>query len=91
MIKVMGYGITASDACYLVGKVTKSRDKTTGEEKETISNPAYATNFKGALEIVRKKLLLECVRNQDGELVEAIESVKATENQFYSLLEKIKF
>ena len=91
MIKVMGYGVTASDACYLVGKVTKSRDKTTGEEKETISNPAYATNFKGALEIVRRKILLEKVRDLDCDLDKAIEAVKATENQFYSLLEKIKF
>ena len=91
MIKVMGYGIAASDSCYLVGKVTKSKDKTTGEEKETISNPAYATNFKGALEIVRRKILLEKVRDLDCDLDKAIEAVKATENQFNSLLEKIKF
>lgn len=91
MIHIMNYGIAANDSCFTVGKVTKVVDKKTGEETETISNPAYSTTFRGAVEIIRRKLLLETVRSQDGELAEAIEAVKATEHKFYSLLEKIKF
>lgn len=91
MIHIMDYGISASDNCFLVGSVIMRKDKVTGEERETISNPAYATSLKGAFEIIRKKILLEAVRNLDCDLESAVKVIQQKEDEFQVLLNKIKW
>lgn len=91
MIRVMDYGIEAGDNCFQVGKITTSTDKKTGERRDTLSSPAYVTTIRGAFEIIRKKLLLQQVKTLDCGLDEAVHVLKQTEEQFYQLLEKIKW
>ena len=91
MIRIMDYGISANDTCFTVGKVKTSTNKNTGETSEVISSPAYTTTIKGAFEIIRKKLLQETVQSLDCDLAEAIKVIKEKEEEFYSLLSKIKW
>lgn len=90
MIRIGDYGIDVSDKCYTVGKVSKITDKKTGEEKEYLINPSYATSFAFALKCVRKAMHREAIGNTDGDLNAAIEAIQKADAMFESLLKKIK-
>lgn len=91
MIHIMNYGIAANDSCFTVGKVTKVVDKKTGEEKETISNAAYCSTIRSAFEIVRRHIIREAVKECDCNLEEAVKIISEKEQEFYTLLNKIRW
>lgn len=90
MIHIGDYGIDVSDKCYTVGKVSKITDKKTGEEKEYLINPSYATSFAFALKCVRKAMHREAIKNTDGDLNAAIEAIKRCDERFERMISKIK-
>ena len=94
MIHIGDYGIDVSDKCYTVGKISnikvKKDGKETGEEREYLINPSYATSFAFALKCVRKAMHREAIGNTDGDLNAAIEAIQKADTMFESLIKKIK-
>lgn len=92
MIHVLGkYGIEVGDKCYAAGKIGKQTDKKTGQEFDYIQNPAYCTSIQSALKAVRKRMQMEALKNTDGELETAINEIRALDERFEKLIEKINF
>ena len=92
MIHVIGkYGIEVSDKCYAAGKVGKQIDKKTGAEVEYIQNPAYCTSVQSALNAIRKRMQMDALRNMDCDLETATNKIRALDERFEQMIEKIKF
>lgn len=96
MIHVLGkYGIEVSDKCYAAGKIGKQKvtDKNTKitTEIDYIQNPAYCTSIQSALKAIRKRMQLDALKNIDGELETAINEIRALDERFEKLIEKINF
>ena len=91
MIRILGkYGINASERCYEVGKISKTVDKKTGEEKTIIANAKYVSNLQAALKVIRKAMHLEALKNFEGELQAAIEALERVDKQFEELIKNIE-
>lgn len=96
MIHVLGkYGIEVSDKCYAAGKIgkTKVTDKKTDvtTEVDCIQNPAYCTSFQSALKAIRKRMQMDALKNIDGDLEAAVNEIRALDERFEKMIEKIKF
>lgn len=92
MIKVIGkYGIEVSDKCYAAGKIGKQTDKKTGKEFDYIQNPAYCTSVQSALKAIRKRMQMDALKNIDGDLETAINEIRALDERFEKMVEKITF
>ena len=96
MIRIfVKYGIEPSERCFAVGKIGKAKhtDKKTNvvTEEECIQNPAYCTTLESALKYIRKSILMEELRNYDGDLQGAIEAIQALDAKFDEIVSKINF
>lgn len=94
MIKIGDYGIDVSDKCYAVGRISKIKVRKagveTGEERDYLINPSYATSFAFALKCVRKAMHRDAIGNTDGDLNAAIKAIQTADAMFESFLEKIE-
>lgn len=92
MIRVLGkYGIEVGDKCYAAGKVGKQLDKKTGVEVDYIQNPAYCTSVQNAIDAIRKRMQMDALRNMDCDLETATNKIRALDERFEQMIEKIKF
>lgn len=92
MIRIVDkYGIDVSDKCYVAGKIGKQIDKKTGSEIEYIQNPAYCTSVQSALNAIRKRMQMDALRNMNGDLETATNKIRALDERFEQMIEKIKF
>lgn len=92
MIRIIGkYGIDVSDKCYVAGKIGKQIDKKTGAEVEYIQNPAYCTSVQNALNAIRKRMQMDALRNAECDLETATNKIRALDEHFGQMIEKIKF
>lgn len=96
MIKVLGkYGIEVGDKCYAAGKIGKQKvtDKNTKitTEVDYIQNPAYCTSVQSALKAIRKRMQMDALKNIDGDIETAINEIRAIDERFEKMVEKIKF
>lgn len=96
MIRIGPYGINISDRCFEVGKITvrtvKKTDKDTKETAETkeeyLNNPGYYFTMDTALKAVRKRMLIDAIKDYDGDLMDAIALVKACDRDFSRLVKR---
>ena len=96
MIRVIDkYGIEVSDKCYAAGKIgkTKVTDKKTNVTTEVIciQNPSYCTSVQSALKAIRKRMQMDALKNIDGDLETAVAAIRALDERFEKMVEKITF
>lgn len=79
MVKIFNgeYGISSDEYQYIIGKISKTKDKITGEEKESLRDPVFVKTieqcFRHIVEVKRLKEIKDC--DDWEELVERFKKI----------------
>jgi len=90
MIRIGSFGIIADSYGYAVGKISRYKNKKTGEETEILTSTKYYGSLQGCLSCIRKQIHLKVIKDFDGSLKEAIQALNDADERFEALIEDVE-